>query len=78
MCVCINTHIYIVRLCTLGTIAFNVETVEYMNVNFAFWDIGGQGEFYRLWRHYFKNTQDLVFVIYQSQIVLLWGRKFVP
>ncbi|XP_078154697.1 ADP-ribosylation factor 2-like [Carex rostrata] len=48
---------------TLPTIGFNVETVEYRNINFTVWDIGGQDSVRRLWRYYFQNTQGLIFVI---------------
>jgi GTPase SAR1 family protein len=36
---------------------FNVETVEYKNINFTVWDVGGQDKIRPLWRHYFQNTQ---------------------
>ena len=77
---------------------FNVETVEYKNISFTVWDVGGQDKvkgaerdgplclllrsrlnlrstsspFSRLpfssqirplWRHYFQNTQGLIFVV---------------
>ncbi|RVX23709.1 ADP-ribosylation factor 1 [Vitis vinifera] len=42
---------------TIPTIGFNVETVEYKNVSFTVWDVGGQT------RHYFQNTQGLIFVV---------------
>ena len=38
---------------------FNVETVEYKNINFTVWDVGGQDKIRPLWRHYFVNTQVL-------------------
>uniref|UniRef100_A0A803NR85 ADP-ribosylation factor n=1 Tax=Cannabis sativa TaxID=3483 RepID=A0A803NR85_CANSA len=47
---------------TIPTIGFNVETVEYKNVSFTVWDVGGQ-EIRPLWRHYFQNTQGLIFVV---------------
>jgi hypothetical protein len=34
-----------------------VETVEYKNINFTVWDVGGQDKIRPLWRHYFQNTQ---------------------
>ena len=40
---------------------FNVETVEYKNISFTVWDVGGQDKIRPLWRHYFQNTQGLVF-----------------
>lgn len=38
---------------------FNVETVEYKNISFTVWDVGGQDKIRPLWRHYFQNTQGL-------------------
>lgn len=60
---------------TIPTIGFNVETVEYKNISFTVWDVGGQDKIRPLWRHYFQNTQgkklfDLVFIIICSYIVL--------
>ncbi|KAH3764838.1 ADP-ribosylation factor 1 [Pelomyxa schiedti] len=48
---------------TIPTIGFNVETVEYKNINFTVWDVGGQDKIRPLWRHYFQNTQGLLFVV---------------
>ncbi|KJE92585.1 ADP-ribosylation factor 2 [Capsaspora owczarzaki ATCC 30864] len=48
---------------TIPTIGFNVESVEYKNVNFNVWDVGGQDKIRPLWRHYFQNTQGLIFVV---------------
>ena len=48
---------------TIPTIGFNVETVEYKNINFTVWDVGGQDKIRPLWRHYYMNTQALIFVV---------------
>ncbi|XP_075257206.1 ADP-ribosylation factor 1-like [Convolutriloba macropyga] len=48
---------------TIPTIGFNVETVEYKNISFTVWDVGGQDRIRPLWRHYFQNTQGLIFVV---------------
>ena len=48
---------------TIPTIGFNVETVEYKNISFTVWDVGGQDKIRPLWRHYFQNTQGLIFVV---------------
>ncbi|ANZ76225.1 ADP-ribosylation factor 1 [Komagataella phaffii CBS 7435] len=48
---------------TIPTLGFNVETVEYKNISFTVWDIGGQDRIRPLWRHYFLNTQAVIFVI---------------
>lgn len=48
---------------TIPTIGFNVETVEYKMINFTVWDVGGQDKIRPLWRHYYQNTQGLIFVV---------------
>jgi len=48
---------------TIPTIGFNVETVESKNISFTVWDVGGQDKIRPLWRHYFQNTQGLIFVV---------------
>ncbi|EHB17056.1 ADP-ribosylation factor 1 [Heterocephalus glaber] len=47
---------------TIPTTGFSVETVEY-KISFTVWDVGGQDKIRPLWRHYFQNTQGLVFVV---------------
>lgn len=36
---------------TLPTIGFNIESVEYKNIRFTVWDIGGQDRIRGLWRY---------------------------
>jgi len=48
---------------TIPTIGFNVETVEYKNISFTVWDVGGQDKIRPLWRHYYQNTQVIIFVV---------------
>jgi ADP-ribosylation factor 1/2 len=48
---------------SVPTIGFNVETVEYKNIKFTVWDVGGQDKIRLLWRHYYQNTQGLIFVV---------------
>jgi len=48
---------------TIPTIGFNVETVQYKKVNFTMWDVGGQDKIRPLWRHYYANTNAVIFVI---------------
>lgn len=48
---------------TIPTIGFNVERVEYKNIAFTMWDVGGQHKIRPLWRHYFQNTDGLIFVV---------------
>merc|ERR1712232_1238841 len=48
---------------TIPTIGFNVETVEYKNISFTVWDIGGQDRIRKLWRHYYQGTHGVIFVV---------------
>ncbi|KAE8727570.1 ADP-ribosylation factor 1 [Hibiscus syriacus] len=47
----------------LNAAGFNVETIEYKNISFTVWVGGGQDKIQPLWRHYFQNTQGLIFVV---------------
>ena len=53
-------------LTTLPTIGFNVETVEYKNISFTVWDVGGQTKLRSLWHHYFENSDAVIFVVDSS------------
>ena len=57
---------------TIPTIGFNVETVEYKNIKFTVWDVGGQDRIRPLWRHYFQNTQGLIFVVDSNDRYAKW------
>jgi ADP-ribosylation factor 1/2 len=48
---------------TIPTVGFNVETVEYKNLKFTVWDVGGQSKLRPLWRHYYAGTKALIFVV---------------
>ena len=48
---------------TIPTIGFNVETLEFKNVKITMWDVGGQQKLRPLWKHYYLNTQAVIFVI---------------
>ena len=48
---------------TIPTIGFNVERVEYRNISFTVWDVGGQHKIRPLWRYYYENVQGLIFVV---------------
>ncbi|XVF67520.1 hypothetical protein PTKIN_Ptkin10aG0127900 [Pterospermum kingtungense] len=51
---------------TKPTIGFNVETIEYKNICFDVWDIGGQNKVRPLWKHYFIDAQGIIFVVDSS------------
>jgi ADP-ribosylation factor protein 1 len=48
---------------TIPTIGFNVESLDYKGLNFTIWDIGGQDNIRVLWKHYYQNTDGLIFVV---------------
>ena len=48
---------------TIPTIGFNVESVQYKNIEFCVWDVGGQRKLRSLWRHYYENTDGLIFIV---------------
>lgn len=48
---------------TIPTVGFNVETVDYKNISFTVWDIGGQDRIRKLWRHYYLGTHGIIFVV---------------
>ncbi|CAO3682201.1 unnamed protein product [Rhizopus stolonifer] len=55
---------------TIPTIGFNVETVEYKNISFTVWDVGGQDKFVLFgdiennnFCVDFQNTQGIIFVV---------------
>merc|ERR1711862_1047840 len=48
---------------TIPTIGFNVETVQYKNIKFQVWDLGGQTSIRPYWRCYYPNTDAIIYVV---------------
>lgn len=48
---------------TIPTIGFNVETVDHRSTSLTIWDVGGCDKIRPLWRHYYQNTQAIIFVL---------------
>jgi ADP-ribosylation factor protein 1 len=48
---------------TIPTIGFNVESLQYRNIKFVVWDIGGQSKIRPLWHHYYTGTDALIYVV---------------
>ena len=48
---------------TIPTIGFNVETIDHGAVKFTAWDVGLRSGSRPLLRHYYSNTEAVVFVI---------------
>jgi ADP-ribosylation factor protein 1 len=40
-----------------------METIEFKRLKLNVWDIGGQDKIRQLWRHYFENTNGLIYVV---------------
>jgi small GTP-binding protein len=56
------------QLPTIPTIGFNVETFEHKGLKMCVWDVGGQTRLRELWRHYYHNTQGLIFVVDSTDV----------
>ncbi|KAL7427599.1 hypothetical protein ACHAXH_003247 [Discostella pseudostelligera] len=53
---------------TIPTIGFNVETLQYKNIKFQVWDLGGQTSIRPYWRCYYPNTDAIVFVVDSADV----------
>ena len=54
---------------TIPTIGFNVETLEYKNLKFTVFDVGGQDKIRPLWRHYYEvEFISIIFLIFRCQM----------
>jgi ADP-ribosylation factor-like protein 1 len=48
---------------TIPTVGFNVEVLQYKNIKFQVWDLGGQTSIRPYWRCYYPNTDAIIFVV---------------
>ena len=48
---------------TVPTIGFNVERIDYRNLQMTIWDVGGQDKIRPLWKHYYENTDALIWIV---------------
>nr|XP_027230788.1 ADP-ribosylation factor-like [Penaeus vannamei] len=52
---------------TIPTIGFNVETVEYKNISFTVWDVGGNSKIRRaMWKHCYQHSDAVIYVVDSS------------
>lgn len=51
---------------SVPTIGFNFESVEYKNIKFNVFDVGGQYKLRLLWKHYYQNANALIYVLDSS------------
>lgn len=47
-------------------LGFNVETLEYKNIKFTVWDVGGQTTIRKLWDYYYAGTKALIYLVDSS------------
>mmetsp|Transcript_63195 Transcript_63195/g.73542 ORF Transcript_63195/g.73542 Transcript_63195/m.73542 type:complete len:192 (+) Transcript_63195:125-700(+) len=48
---------------TVPTVGFNLETLQYKNLTFQVWDLGGQTGIRPYWRCYFSQTDAIIYVV---------------
>nr|CCC91694.1 putative ADP-ribosylation factor [Trypanosoma congolense IL3000] len=48
---------------TVPTVGFNLETLNYKNISFEVWDLGGQANIRPFWRCYFTDTDAIIYVV---------------
>ncbi|EAS05364.1 ADP-ribosylation factor(Arf)/Arf-like (Arl) small GTPase family protein (macronuclear) [Tetrahymena thermophila SB210] len=48
---------------SVPTIGFGVESIEYKNIKFIVWDIGGQWKLRQFWLHYLQGNNALIYVL---------------
>ncbi|KAL0216580.1 hypothetical protein P9112_008764 [Eukaryota sp. TZLM1-RC] len=53
---------------TIPTIGFNVDTVRYKNLSINIFDVGGQKRLRSLWKHYYANSNAVIFVVDSSDV----------
>ncbi len=73
---------------TIPTIGFHVETIKFRDLEMICWDVGGCDKIRPLWRHYFINSEALIFVIdandkerfpeAKSELEMFLNENFVP
>lgn len=67
-----TTILYKLKLNTtidaIPTIGFNIETINYKNLNLNIWDVGGGNKIHALWYHYYSDMKGTIYVIDTSDI----------
>ena len=48
---------------TIPTIGFNVETLEFKDLKFTIWDVGGQDKIRTSLKHFYENADGLIFIV---------------
>ncbi|KAL4503314.1 hypothetical protein ABPG72_000920 [Tetrahymena utriculariae] len=58
---------------TVPTIGLNIETIQYKNLEFLVFDVGGKVR--SLWSHYYDNLDAIIFVVDSTDKERLWQVK---
>jgi len=53
---------------TTPTMGFNVETVNYKQLQLTIWDVGGQVKIRQLWEHYYDTVNAVIFILDANDI----------
>ena len=53
---------------TIPTVGLNIETINYKDIKFHVWDLGGQKKIRSMWNHYYNDTDAIIFVIDSNEI----------
>ena len=48
---------------TIPTIGFNIEKATFNGSEINVWDVGGRSNIRPLWRHYYTDTQGIIFMV---------------
>jgi len=48
---------------TIPTVGLNIESIEYRDLEFQCWDLGGQKKIRDIWPQYYPGTDAIIFVI---------------
>lgn len=47
----------------IPTIGYNSETIIYKGISFNLFELGGEKKFRSFWKHYYHDTQGIIFVV---------------
>jgi ADP-ribosylation factor protein 1 len=50
-------------VCSVPTVGFNVEEINYKGLSFNVWDIAGQTKLRDLWHHYYNGSDAVIYVL---------------
>ena len=48
---------------TFPTVGFMIKTLQHKKTNFTMWDVGGRQQLRKLWKHYYTDSDAIIFVV---------------